>query len=420
MIVARDDDIDARHGQWIPGNSGANLPSPAADAKFPHSERYTALSQICVLRRLGIFRRAPRQALLASGLYAVRIMSHDEIGSYLLGNPCTTPEEHRPRIAVVYICDRKYHDITLYSIASVARCHRHPLRFFFLQSGYREAVPRSLAGFLASRGHSIELLDAPRSSHAAKLNARAEKHRHISDTALLKANAIEALAHSHDYILYIDGDTLAFDDIRCEELCGFAEMAAVCLDLAIGTGADDPLIFRRCEAAGISPFYFNSGFMLINARKWRETDALGRFAENFARHQHKCPYLDPCPTHDQCVFNMTFGGDIVELPMTLNVQKCALQTAIWRGAVLRHYTGPYKFLPIRPWRCDRKEYALLRSISRETGLVAPGFYDFGISYPLNRLRRHKAVATYERAFSVAASKYSRIAEPALSRLQKEG
>ena len=350
--------------------------------------------------------------------FAVKIMPPDETGWDLTDNPYAAPDKRRPRIAVVYICDRKYHDITLYSVASIARCHRYPLCFFFQQSGYRDAIPPPLVEFLTSRGHSIELLDAPPPGRLAGLKTHGEKHRHISGTALLKANAINALARRYDYILYVDGDTLAFDDIRCEALCGFAETAAVCLDLAIGTGADDPLVFQRCEDAGISPFYFNSGFMLINARKWRETGVLSRFADNFARHQRKCPYLDPCPTHDQCVFNMTFGGDIVELPMTLNVQKCAFQTAIWRDAVLRHYTGPYKFLPVRPWRCDRREYALLRSISRETGLPAPGFYDFGVSYPLNRLRRRKAVASYERAFAAATRRYSRISDSALSHFEK--
>ena len=321
-----------------------------------------------------------------------------------MGIPSAELKRRRSRIAAVYICDRKYHDITLYSIASIARSHRHPLDFFFLQSGYHVAIPPSLAAFIGSRGHAIELLEGPRPGHAANLEVIGEKHSHISGTAPLKAHAIEALARSYDYILYIDGDTLAFDDMRCEEFCGFKEIAGVCLDLAIGTGADDPLIFERCEAAGISPFYFNSGFMLINAVKWRETDALTRFAENFAHHQRKCPYLDPCPTHDQCVFNMTFQGDIVQLPTTLNVQKCALQTRLLQDAVLRHYTGPYKFLPVRPWRCDRKEHALLGSISRETGLPAPGFHDLGVSYSLNRLRRHKAVASYERAYVTATGK----------------
>jgi lipopolysaccharide biosynthesis glycosyltransferase len=342
------------------------------------------------------------------GLFAVGPHLAAKLEDIWLVNPGARLERHRPRIAVAYICDRKYHDITLYSIASIARSHRYPLDFFFLQSGYRAAIPPPLAAFIGSRGHSVERLEAPRPGGAAKLEApgerNREKHSHISGTALLKANAIEALAHSHDYILYIDGDTLAFGDLGCEALCGFAETAGVCLDLAIGTGADDPLIFRRCEQAGISPFYFNSGFMLINAAKWRETNALSRFAGNFARHQRQCPYLDPCPTHDQCVFNMTFQGDVVELPMTLNVQKCALQTELWRDALLRHYTGPYKFLPVRPWRCDRREHALLRSISRETGLPAPGLYDLGLSYSLNGLRRRKAVASYERAFVTAASK----------------
>lgn len=322
-----------------------------------------------------------------------------------MGGSCTTIRSHASRIAVVYICDRKYHDITLYSIASIARSHRAPLSFFFLQSGYREQIPPSLVTFLLSRGHSIASLDAPRSARSVNLKARAEKHQHISETALLKAKAIETLSHTHDYVLYIDGDTLAFDNLRCEEICGFPEIAGVCLDLAIGTGSDDPQIFERCEAAGISPFYFNSGFMMINAGRWRETDALHRFADNFIRHQEACPYLGACPTHDQCVFNMTFAGDIAELPIALNVQKCALHTATWHDAVVRHYTGPHKFLPVRPWACDPREYSLLQSISRETGLAAPGFYDLGISYPLNRFRRRKAVAQYEQAIFAACQKH---------------
>ena len=253
MIVARNDDVDGWHGRWIRGNCRSNLPPGQPKRNSPIRRGYTAAAAISVLRRLGVFHRAARQAITGILTFAVKIMPPDETGWDLSDNPCAVPEKRQSSIAVVYICDRKYHDITLYSVASIARCHRHPLRFFFLQSGYREAIPPSLAAFLASRGHSIELLDASPSSHLASLKTQGEKHRHISGTALLKANAIDALARSYDYILYVDGDTLAFDDIRCEALCGFAETAAVCLDLAIGTGADDPLIFQRCEDAGISP-----------------------------------------------------------------------------------------------------------------------------------------------------------------------
>jgi lipopolysaccharide biosynthesis glycosyltransferase len=185
-----------------------------------------------------------------------------------------------------------------------------------------------------------------------------------------------------------------------DEIASFGEIAAVSLDLSIASGLDDPAIFERSKRHGLSPYYFNSGLMIINTRKWRETCAEERFSENFVRHQRCCPYFSVCPTHDQCVLNMTLGGDAKLLPVAWNVQKSALQTHSWENAIVRHYTGARKFIPIRPWTCDRREYALLQSISKECGLQPlNSTYDFGISYALNKIRRRKTVAKYERAIS---------------------
>jgi lipopolysaccharide biosynthesis glycosyltransferase len=316
------------------------------------------------------------------------------------------------RIAVAYICDANYHDITLYSLASIARSHASPLAFFFLQYGYRKDAPSSLVRLVRSHGHSLETIDAPAFTLGPTPKAKAVQHQHITDTALSKVLAIEMLSRDHDYILYVDGDILAFGDLHCERHVGFAAIAGACLDLSIGTGLDDPLMAERCRIAGLSPFYFNSGVMMINAARWRETRAFDRFAENFEIHRERCPYLSACPTHDQCVFNMTFGWETVYLPIDLNVQKSAMHTPTWERALVRHYTGPRKFLPVR-WRtCDRREFALIRAISREAGLAGPGLHDLGVAYRLNALRRRVTVSAYEEAIRAVSAAYPRIASAA--------
>ena len=322
----------------------------------------------------------------------------------MLSNPSTgSPLQSWPRIAAAYVCDANYHDITLYSVASFARSHSRPLDFYFFQVDYRKDIPARLKDFLVSRNHTIRVLEAPFARPTPEIRERPGKHRHITGTALLKERAIGELSQAYDYVLYLDGDVLAFGDLHCEEVTGFSQIAAACLDLSIGTGIYDPLIFDRCSAAGLSARYFNSGLMLINSRRWRETEAERRFLENLERHLDQCPYMGACPTHDQCVFNMTFDSDTMLLPASLNVQKCALHTHAWRTATVRHYTGPRKFLPMRARTCDPREHRLLCAISRETGLPAPkGIYDHGLSYLVNQVRRRREIAKYEDALAQLA------------------
>jgi hypothetical protein len=54
-------------------------------------------------------------------------------------------------------------------------------------------------------------------------------------------------------------------------------------------------------------------------------------------------------------------------------------------------------------RCDEREYALLGAISSEAGLRHPGpFYDGGLSYRINGIRRLRDVKKAERAMERVA------------------
>lgn len=304
------------------------------------------------------------------------------------------------KIAAVYITDARYHDMTLYSLASLARSQTTPLALCIVQSGYSRPVPPALESMVKSRGHTLELINI---EAAAPVTTPIsvdvlEKYRHISATTFLKTRAIDAIASRFDYILYLDGDVLIFDDLEIERVVGFPETIAACLDLSSSTGIDDPEFFINCEGHGVSPSFFNAGVMLVNARRWLQTNVSARYTENLLRHRDQgCPYFNTCSPNDQCALNMTLGREMQRLPTVWNTQKSALHTSAWETASIRHYTGPRKFLPIRAWACDRREHALLWAISHEYDLPAPtGLYDFGLSYALNKIRRRKTVAQYER------------------------
>ena len=157
----------------------------------------------------------------------------------------------------------------------------------------------------------------------------------------------------YDYILYVDSDILAFEELRLDDLIGFNELCAACLDLPVASGIEHPDFFLNCERNGLSPKFFNVGVIIANATKWLATRAHERFIEALSQHAAGCPYFKNCILNDQCAFNMVVAGDFLKLPLVLNMQQGALHTRGWKTAIIRHYNGKHKFLKWRPWSSDR-------------------------------------------------------------------
>jgi lipopolysaccharide biosynthesis glycosyltransferase len=314
------------------------------------------------------------------------------------------------RIAVAYVTDRNYHEMTMFALASVALAHRTPVDFYLFQNGYVAEVPARYRVSVEKRGHRLTVRQAPAYAPAEGLLIG----KHLTSTTLLRVSAIEELSHTHQYVLYLDGDTLAFGDLKCEQLAGFPETAAACLDLSVSTGFDDPLFAQNCSKNGVSPEFFNAGVIMINGRRWLETKALARFTRNLHRHSEFCAYTGKCFPNDQCALNLTLGFDFKKLPVAYNVQKSAFQTRAWSTALVRHYTGKAKFMRVLPWRCDSREYRLLKRICAETGLkLPPGIFDFGLSYALNTLRRRRTVVQYDEAIKDITARLSRSSRGAM-------
>ena len=194
---------------------------------------------------------------------------------------------------------------------------------------------------------------------------------------------------------------LVFGDLHLDRLEGFPGASCCLLGSDIRwTGPEEPFIANSQPGRPSAASVFNGGLLLVNARRWREDGAYQRFLDCLRQHQVACPYFKRCEPNDQCALNMAFAGRWRALDVSLNAQKVVMHTPTWSHAIVRHYTGRNKFLPLRPHRCDRREYALLCAISREADLPHPGaFYDGGFSYWLNGLRRRGEARRIERALA---------------------
>lgn len=288
------------------------------------------------------------------------------------------------RIGVVYLTDGRRDDLTYVSAVSLGLSHSREIDIHIAQSGFRSEPPPAVLRILQARGHRL-------ATHTLSTVDRGLcGHGHITPTANEKAEAIAAVSGEYDVVCYLDNDTLAMRPLDLAAVAPKTQPLAAVPDLSISTGFDNPAFFENCDKHGLERRYFNSGLMAINVSRWDGAGIPERYDSAVKAHADFCPYWDgPCIHLDQCAFNIAANRAWETLPLEFNVQKSAFQTAYWDRALIRHYTGPEKFLPARAYRIDRNERSVLTRISRhceDLGLEIPPA-DLGLTYWANGLRR---------------------------------
>jgi lipopolysaccharide biosynthesis glycosyltransferase len=288
------------------------------------------------------------------------------------------------RIGVVYLTDGRRDDLTYVSAVALGMSHARGIDIHIVQSGFRSAPPPTVLRILQTKGHRL-------ATHTLSTVDRGLcGHCHITSTAYEKAEAIAAVSSEHDVVCYLDNDTLAMRPLDLAAAAPKTQPLAAAPDLSISTGFDNPAFFKNCDKHGSERRYFNSGFMAINVSRWIGSGIPERYDSAIRTHADFCPYWDGSCIHlDQCAFNIAADRAWETLPVEFNVQKSAFQTTYWDRALIRHYTGPEKFLPARAHRIDRRERSVLSRISRdcrELGLEIPHAY-LGLTYWANGLRR---------------------------------
>lgn len=159
---------------------------------------------------------------------------------------------------------------------------------------------------------------------------------YISKFAYVRLLMPTMLPDDINYFLYLDIDICVVGDI-CEIEKYIIDKPIGCVKDAMYAGVDN---YKDC--------YFNSGIMLININKWKES-AISERALNYIKETEKPPkYVD------QDVLNEILKEEIYFLPYRFNAQEEIFKYTPYnklnidekreeaRNAIIIHFTGPLK------------------------------------------------------------------------------
>lgn len=136
----------------------------------------------------------------------------------------------KSNVAAVFITDKNYHELTQFSVAGLCMFSSSPMDVYFYQVGYDVPLDDNLLRYASMRSFTIHrrILDCGQTSGAD--DSSIKLHGHISPVTLLKADAIEQVAHLHEDIVYMDGDVLPCRSFEFNSLFGFTTSFAAVYD----------------------------------------------------------------------------------------------------------------------------------------------------------------------------------------------
>lgn len=290
------------------------------------------------------------------------------------------------KTAFVFMTDQRGLVLTEHAVAAALVTQRTTQHIIVFCDGFEPPQQTRLQAEASNRGLKVEYrslggVNRPRNGYVAT-----GAHAHVSSTTLLKMVAIEVLSTEFERVAYLDGDILLMKDFDLAQIdFGDATIAAVYDIARSGAMASEKDFFERCASYGRSPHYFNAGVIAADFRHWNSEFAY-RYNEALDEHANGCDYKVNCSCPDQCAWNRAFERAWKRLPLTFNFQACAIFSESWTEAVVRHYVGPTKFIPFRPWRNDALDTALINRARNILGLASVGHWAAPLARSMNKIR----------------------------------
>ncbi len=300
----------------------------------------------------------------------------------------------RATVAFVYVTDERGFELARHSAMSLALSQHAPCSIHIFCHRFLPAPPTQFSQAMAKLQANVVFHDIS--------DPAVEQHQtclHVTTPSLLKPVAVARLVGQYDRIAYLDNDMLVFEDLMIGDIdFGSAPMAAVVdMDLT-ETGA----LHRSRRTAGDGELdvlggYFNSGFMVFESKSWRGGEFLAQYAAALDQHDIGCKYKIDCTSIEQCALNSVFERNWVRLPMSYNLQAGAKFTGAWKTAVVRHYAGGRKFIPVALFRNDSKDVSFLNKIRQAMGMPTTPFpFVYELTYQLNAARKYRNDAPMRR------------------------
>jgi lipopolysaccharide biosynthesis glycosyltransferase len=278
------------------------------------------------------------------------------------------------KTAFVYLTDKRGYELTEHAVAATMITQKTKADLIIFCAGFQPRTDCGLTSAARELGFKLEFRQAVTSQDLVGQYVANGPHAHVTSTTLLKMNVLDALSKEYDRAIYIDGDVLLMESMDVEKIdFGEAPIAAVYDIAKVGGLSTERDFYKSCAEHGLSPHYFNAGVIAANFARWNPS-FVEKFNEEIRRHAVNCDYKENCSCDDQCAWNRVFERMWKRLPLTMNIQACAMFSERWEYASVRHYVGKTKFMPFKAWRNDEKDIDLLNKARKILGLPAFGIW----------------------------------------------
>jgi lipopolysaccharide biosynthesis glycosyltransferase len=253
-----------------------------------------------------------------------------------------------PMISVILCTDANYIQhlgVTLASLLSNNRKHEFRVT---VVNGKHDPDSKSALAQIAAKYKNAELLfktfDFRRIAHL-----RAD--RYITAAAYLRLFLTEFVDETVSKALYLDSDVIVCRDVEAlwnTNVNGYAMAAAP--DHPVGYIPRPPYIPREC--------YVNTGVLLVNLDKWRQSGAPERLIQYAEQHR------DTLPLWDQDVLNAVYSKDTYLLGLEWNFQVSMADSTADELGIDRHYFAAVRENPaiihystaLKPWKSGTEVY----------------------------------------------------------------
>lgn len=298
------------------------------------------------------------------------------------------------RTAFAFVTDERGFDLAMHSAASVALTQKRPsdIHVFCHQFDPPQASRLSSAFARVDSRLAFQHIQDEAVEHH-------KTHGHVTTPTLLKLSAIDCLIEGYDRVAYLDNDVLVFERLPIETInFGSAPLAAV-VDMDVSDlGVHRDLHSDQPVSAGsICQGYFNAGVLIFECEKLADGYYTQRYRAALEEHRRKCTFKLNCTSIDQCALNIAFDERWISLPLSYNMQAGAKYTEAWRSALVRHYCGTRKFMPVSWFRNDARDVLLLNRVRRLLGRPAVGMPTLHeLLFRLNIARKYRDDLTMRR------------------------
>lgn len=235
---------------------------------------------------------------------------------------------------ILIACNGKYLDYSRYLLASL-RKYNGLLNVYLIYENIEDNILNAYKKFISDFDiGELNLIHFDSSTIELPLK-NDEITGHITKEAYFRLYAPFFLPEDMDRILYLDSDIVCTGDISSFYNTDFiGNLLVGCQNVDISNGE-----FSSRLGLPEDTFYFNSGVLIFNLKKYREEVSIDKLNEFISENASILLF------QDQDVVNKMFYGKIFPASIDYNFQIAMLLYT--DGGILHHYTGP-----IKPWDDD--------------------------------------------------------------------